>query len=184
VEWALVLPLAAFFILAALFLLFVRRAGRLIATTRDVERFRRQVSDLSGRVEKSLAEVSARIDRVRRGQLQAADVGDDLTASLDAVDRYADEGRALRPPPDADRIREGLVAELERARRALEMVEHGCTIQASARAGSRTLEAQTSIKRGYLNVLHAREAIARLALEATELVPTDPSHRRPARRSA
>lgn len=183
-ELALVLPLAAFVILAAMFLLFVRRAGRLIATTRDVERFRRQVSDLAARVEKSLAEVCGRVDSVRRGQLRAADVADDLTASLDAVDRYAEEGRALKPPHDADRIREGLVAELERARRALEMVEHGCSIQASARAGSRTLEAQTSIKRGYLNVLHAREAIARLAAEATELVPTDPSHRKPARRSA
>jgi hypothetical protein len=64
------------------------------------------------------------------------------------------------------------------------MVEHGCSIQAAARAGSRGLEAQTAIKRGYLNVLHAREAIARLAVEASDLVPTDPSHRKPARRSA
>jgi hypothetical protein len=52
------------------------------------------------------------------------------------------------------------VAELERAGRALEMVEHGRSIQASARSGGREVEAQTSIKRGYLNVLHAREAIA------------------------
>jgi hypothetical protein len=40
------------------------------------------------------------------------------------------------------------------------MVEHGRSIQASARMGGREVEAQTSIKRGYLNVLHAREAIA------------------------
>jgi hypothetical protein len=183
-DWALVLPLAAFVILAAMFALFLRRAGRLIATTRDVERFRRQVSDLAARVEKSLSEVSGRVDAVRRGQLEAAAVGDDLSASLDAVDRYADEGRALKPPSDAHRIRDGIVGELERAKRALEMVEHGCSIQAAARAGSRGLEAQTAIKRGYLNVLHAREAIARLAVEASDLVPTDPSHRKPARRSA
>ena len=31
------------------------------------------------------------------------------------------------------------------------------------RGGARELEAQTSIKRGYLNLLHAREAIAREA---------------------
>ena len=183
-EWTVVLPLALFVILALLFALVLRRAGRLIATTRDVERFRRQVKDLAARVETSLGEVSGRVDAVRRGQVDASAVTDDLAASLDAVDRYADEGRALKPPADADRIREGIIGELERAKRALEMVEHGCSIQASARAGSRALEAQTAIKRGYLNVLHAREAIARLSVEAAELVPTDPSHRKPVRRSA
>jgi hypothetical protein len=182
-EFALVLPLAAFLILVVLFLLFLRRAGRLVAATRDVERFRRQVADLAGRVETSLGQMSERIDSVRRGQLAAAAVADDLAASLDAVDRYADEGRGLRPPHDGEAVRDGLVAELERARRALEMVEHGCAIQASARAGSRELESQTAIKRGYLNVLHAREAIARHALEAKSLVPADPTHGGPARRT-
>ena len=38
-----------------------------------------------------------------------------------------------------------------------------------ARRGPRELEAQTSIKRGYLNLIHAREAIARYALEAQDL---------------
>ena len=182
-EFAIVLPIAAFLILAILFLLFLRRAGRLVAATRDVERFRRQVADLAGRVETSLGQMSERIDSVRRGQLAAAAVADDLAASLDAVDRYTDEGRGLRPPHDGEAVRDGLVAELERARRALEMVEHGCAIQASARAGSRELEAQTAIKRGYLNVLHAREAIARHALEAKALVPADPANRPPARRT-
>ena len=45
-EWAIVLPLVAFALLAGLFALFLRRAGRLIAATRDVERFRRQIADL------------------------------------------------------------------------------------------------------------------------------------------
>src|SRR5919112_2015655 len=58
--------------------------------------------------------------------------------------------------------------ELERAQRALEMVEHGTTMLAAARRGPRELEAQTSIKRGYLNLIHAREAFARHALEAQE----------------
>ncbi|HXG40826.1 MAG TPA: hypothetical protein VNJ28_07780, partial [Candidatus Limnocylindrales bacterium] len=62
-----------------------------------------------------------------------------------------------------------IVAELERAGRALEMVEHGRSILASARRGGRELEAQTSIKRGYLNLLHAREAIRRHAAEARRL---------------
>jgi hypothetical protein len=182
-EWAILLPLAAFLILVMLFLLFLRRAGRIVAATRDVERFRRQVSDLTSRIETSLGEVSNRVDAVRRGQLDAASLNDDLSASLDGVDRYADEARALRPPGDAERIREGIVGELERARRALEMVEHGRAIQVSGRAGARALEAQTAIKRGYLNVLHAREAIIRHGAEAAGLRPPDPNQRGVPRRA-
>src|ERR671921_839213 len=59
--------------------------------------------------------------------------------------------------------------ELERAQRALEMVEHGTTMLAAARRGPRELEAQTSIKRGYLNLIHAREAFARHAARAADL---------------
>jgi hypothetical protein len=90
-------------------------------------------------------------------------LGDDIAASLDAVARYTVEARALRPPRDGARIRDELIAELERAGRALEMIEHGRAIQTSARSGGREIEAQTAIKRGYLNVLHAREAIAHQA---------------------
>ena len=72
------------------------------------------------------------------------------------------------------------------------MVEHGCTILASPAARQRELEAQTSIKRGYLNLLHAREAIARHAAAGgrsrrrrSEPSPPDaPASRRPAARPA
>ena len=61
------------------------------------------------------------------------------------------------------------MAEIERASRALGMVEHGANMLASSRRGSRDLEAQTSIKRGYLNLIHAREAVARHAILAEDL---------------
>jgi hypothetical protein len=174
-EPLIILPLAGFLILAILFLLFLRRAGRLVAVTRDVERFRRQVADLAGRIETSLGELCARVVAVRRGQLSATAVVDDLTASMDAVAKYADEARALKPPTDALRMRDEIVAELDRAKRALEMIEHGVSIQVSARAGARELESQTAVKRGYLNVLHAREAIARHAVEAAAVEVADPT---------
>jgi len=49
------------------------------------------------------------------------------------------------------------------------MVEHGAKILAQARRRGRELEAQTSVKRGYLNLVHAREAIVRHAAAAEEL---------------
>jgi hypothetical protein len=168
----LVLPVLAFLILLALFLLVMRRAGRFVAATRDVERFRRQVGDLGGRAETSLAEICGRIDAVRRGQLGADQIAEDVTASLDAVGRYADEARGLHPPADGRAIREENESAFERAHRALERVEHGRAIQASARSGGREIEAQTAIKRGYLNVLHAREAIAHQAKLASDLSAT------------
>jgi hypothetical protein len=176
-EPLLILPFLAFVILLALFALVLRRAGRFLAQTRDVERFRRQVSDLGTRIETSLGEVSARVDAVRRGSLGADALADDLSASLDAVARYTEEARSLRPPKAAGPIRAEIVAELGRAARALEMIEHGRSIQTSARGGGRELEAQTSIKRGYLNVLHAREAIARQAHSAAELSVGDAAER-------
>ena len=178
---AVVLPLLAFVALATAFAIILRRAGRLLAATRDVERFRHQVGDLGGRIETSLGEISGRVDSLRRGHLDADAIGDDLAASLDAVGRYADEARALQPPPDASAIQSGLIGELGRAARAITMIEHGCAIQISARAGSRELEAQTAIKRGYLNILHAREAIHRHRLDAAALKPADPARRGPAR---
>ena len=181
---AIVLPLVAFLALATAFAVILRRAGRLLAATRDVERFRHQVGDLGQRIEVSLSQISVRVDALRRGQLDAAAISDDLTASLDAVGRYADEARALQPPIDAIRIRSGLVDELERTARAINMIEHGCAITITARAGARELEAQTAIKRGYLNVLHAREAINRYRLDAAALRPADPAHTAFGRRTA
>jgi len=181
---AIVLPVIAFLALATAFAVILRRAGRLLAATRDVERFRRQVGDLGERIETSLGEISHRVDALRRGQLDAAAISDDLTASLDAVGLYADEARALQPPIDAVRIRTGLISELERASRAIGMIEHGCSIQISARAGARGLEAQTAIKRGYLNVLHAREAIHRHRLEVANLTPAGELRRRVERQPA
>jgi hypothetical protein len=168
---AIVLPIIAFLALATAFAVILRRAGRLLAATRDVERFRRQVGDLGTRIETSLGEISGRVDALRRGQLDATAISDDLTASLEAVGLYADEARGLQPPAAATRIRTGLIEELERASRAIGMIEHGCSIQISARAGARELEAQTAIKRGYLNVLHAREAIHRYRLDVAAITP-------------
>ena len=173
----LVLPVVAFFALLALFMMVLRRAGRFVASTRDTERFRRQVGDLAERAETSLAEISGRVDALRRGQLGADQIGDDLTASLDAVTRYATEARALRPPTEAVAIQADIVANLERSARALEMIEHGRAIQASARSGGREIEAQTAIKRGYLNVLHAREAIAHQAKVVSAMTAAEAARR-------
>ena len=113
------------------------------------------------------------IDGVRRRRMGAEAIADHLSSALEAMKGYDSEVRGLRPPASAAGARDRVVAELERAARALEMVEHGCAILMSARIGGRELEAQTAIKRGYLNLLHAREAILQAGTEAVAFRPEE-----------
>ena len=168
-ELAILLPLVAFLVLAVGFAVVLRRASRIVARTREVENFRSSVRELATRIDHSLEGAAGRIDAVRRQQLGADTIGATIEAATDAIERYADEARALHGPPAAVAIRDDLVAELERADRALRMVDHGASILAAVMRRGRELEAQTSIKRGYLNLIHAREAIVRHAARAEEL---------------
>jgi hypothetical protein len=168
-ELLLLLPIVAFIALAALTAIVLRRAGRIVARGREMEGFRAQVHDLAARVDTSLDGAIGRIDAVRRGQVGADTIGPIIEAATDAVSKYAEEARALHGPAEAIAIRDDLVAELERAERALSMVDHGATILAQVRRRGRELEAQTSLKRGYLNLLHAKEAIDRHALRVDTL---------------
>jgi len=160
---SLVLPIAGFVLLVLVFAFVLRRTGRIVGLTRETDRFRRSVEDLSGRIDTSLGGVIERIDAVRRHQVPPESIADNLAAARDAVERYEQEAAKLHGPVPAEDVRAALLFELERAGRALEMVAHGCELLATMRSGYRELEAQTAVKRGYLNALHAREAIARHA---------------------
>ncbi|HSL76697.1 MAG TPA: hypothetical protein VK867_07125 [Candidatus Limnocylindrales bacterium] len=168
-ELTVLLPVAAFVALALGVFTVLRRAGRIVARTREMEHFRSAVRDLTTRIDQSLEGAVGRIDAVRRGQLAADAIPPTIEAATDAVERYTEEARALKGPSAGAEIREAIVEELERAGRALGMVEHGAKILAQARRRGRELEAQTAVKRGYLNLVHAREAIVRHAAAAEEL---------------
>lgn len=172
-EIAVLLPIAAFIALAAGLAVVLRGTGKIVARTRELEVFRGSVKDLAARVDASLGGAAGQIDAVRRRQVDPDLIGETVVAAIDAVQRYTDEAKALRGPRQTNRIRSDLVSELERAQRALEMVEHGTTIMVTVRRGPRELEAQTAIKRGYLNLIHAREAFARRALDAKDLTTDD-----------
>jgi len=168
-ELAVLLPIAAFIALAAGLAVVLRGTGRIVARTREVEQFRSAVADLARRVDASLEGAIDAIDAVRRRQVAPDSIAEIVAAATDAVQRYANEARALPGPGKTRRIRSDIVGDLERAERALAMVEHGATVLTTARRGPGELEGQTSIKRGYLNLLHAREAFGRHALEAKSL---------------
>ena len=182
-ELTVLLPISAFLALAIGIAIVLRRAGRIVARTREIEGFRSSVRDLTTRIDQSLEGAAGRIDAVRRGQLGADTIGPTIEAATDAVSRYALEARALKGPSIAVEVRDAIVEDLERAERALGMVDHGAAILAQVRRRGRELEAQTSIKRGYLNLIHAREAMVRhaAAAEELELPPLDAPQPKPAK---
>jgi len=165
VELTIVVPLAVFAVLVVLFAVVARRTARVVAETREAQTFRRAIADLATRLDVSLGGLIERIDAVRRHTLAPDGIGDSLAAAFDALGRYAEEARGLRHPPVVDDLADGFVGEIERAGRAVRMVEHGCTILATGRGVGREAEGEMAIKRGYLNLLHAREAIAEYAAE-------------------
>jgi hypothetical protein len=175
-ELAILLPLAAFIALAAGLFIVFRRTDTIARRSRELETFKAAVRELSVRIDTSLEGATSRIDAVRRQQIPAETVAPTIEAATDAVQRYVGEVRALTGPPPAITIRDALVADLERADRALQMVDHGATILAQVRRRGRELEAQTSLKRGYLNLMHARDAVQRHAAEARALeIVVDPA---------
>jgi hypothetical protein len=166
---AILLPVMAFIALAAGLIVVFRGTTRIAARSRELHQFRGGVKDLATKIDEVLDTATGRIDAVRHN-LAAPDVlGPTVVNTTEALERFEGEARALHGPRRAKAIRDDFVAEIERANRALGMVEHGVNVLASSRRGSRDLEAQTSIKRGYLNLIHAREAIARQATRAQEL---------------
>ena len=62
-ELGILLPLVAFLVLAVGFAVVLRRAGRIVARTREVENFRSAVRDLATRIDQSLEGATGRIDQ-------------------------------------------------------------------------------------------------------------------------
>ena len=168
-ETAQVVALGAFAVVATAVAFLVRRTGIFLRRTRVAEGFRGDVADLSRRVERSLSDVSVLIDAVRRRDAEPEVLGPSLQAARDAVEHYTEEARALGGPSAAGQHREAIVYELERANRALELVEHGCELFGTGRRNELGSEADTAIKRGYLNLVHARESIADHARSAVAI---------------
>ena len=173
----LAIPLVLFALLAITFLVVLRRAGRVVAATREMDGFRQMAGDLAARTAASLAGAGERIDAVRRGQVAPATIGETLEAARDAMERYLAEAESLVAPIGYDPLRVRLAEEMGHAARALEMVAHGCaTLSGGSGGRAREAEGQTAIKRGYLNVLHARDAVLEIGtnLRSSRPSPTSP----------
>lgn len=160
-DLAIVIPLVLAALVALAIVLFVRRASGALTKTRQVERFQSESAALGMRLDLLLEGTISRVDAVRRHELPPADAVPDLESAIEALDAALGDAEALRAPDGFAPSRHAIVFEIRHAQRALDMVLHGCDVITGPRARSRYPESQISIKRGYLNLLHAREALAR-----------------------
>lgn len=164
--WPQVVAVAVFVIVAVVLAAGLQRTGTVLAKTRRAEGFIGAVSDLGARISVSLGELGSVVDAVRRGAAEPDSIHANLAAGAEAVERYAEEARSLPAPTEATTERDLMVGEIERAGRAIELIDHGCRLATSGRRADRGPETEISIKRGYLNLIHAREAIEEHAAAA------------------
>jgi hypothetical protein len=170
------LAVAAWLIILAVlivgFLIVLRRMSLLVARTRNLERFQREVSELDGRVGAVVEPLEASLGDIRR---HAGDPGA-LRGALDGAQAslrtLAAEAEALRPPEGLESLAAAFRRELERAERAAEMLEHGLDTLLAVRGG-RELEAQTTLKRADLSLRTAREGCAQVTARAASVTPAD-----------
>ena len=160
-----VVSLGLFLALAAAFLYVLRRAARVVAVTREDDSFRRDAAALAETAAASIAGGSEQIDRVRRRQDAPDTLDAVLPELLETLAGFRVEADALAPPAPLAPLRARIADELERAGRAIETVQHGCSLLSVTARRPREMEGETSVKRGYLNLLHAREALLSIAID-------------------
>lgn len=120
----------------------------------------RAARDIARRADLSLGELSEVVDELRRRKASPESIAASMTASTEALGRYAAEAEVV----DKHAARDGhaeigsLKAEIERAQRAVDLIEHGRERMLEGVVEG-VAEGETEVKRGYLNLLHAREAI-------------------------
>jgi hypothetical protein len=157
----------------------LRRMSVLADRTRLLERFQTGVASIDARLATVVDPFVAHLDEIRRRSGDPESLAAGLPTTQDMLRAIAAEGRALKAPASLTSEVVALVVELDRAVRAADMVEHGIGALLARRAG-RDLEAQTSLKRGALNLRHAREATNRIAREVAAVRPADLVPRREA----
>lgn len=163
--------LAALSTVAAIVL---RRMGALAGGTRELQRLQEDLAGIDRRLATVVDPMVGRLDEVRRGASDPAQLVSELKAARTALRALAKEAQTVKVPAAlADRVGQ-LLWELERAVRAADMAGHGVETMAATR--SRTAggtEAEVALKRGTLGLRHAREAVGRVVAGVATLSPAE-----------
>ena len=152
----MLLPVALFVgmgvvVIAALWRIFVV-GGEARRTAQGL----RVALDVAHRADVCLTDLALQFDALRHHRLDPDAASGDVEAALDRMRAIVAEGHAL-PERNSSKAVCSLVEERDRALRSLELIDHGRGLLA-LRDGDPG-EGETAVKRGYLNLVHARDSI-------------------------
>ncbi len=177
--WAL-LWFAVLVALGALFAKTYRGMSTLTTRTRDLEDLQEAVDSIDRRFGAASQPLLRGLDAARRHAGDPAGLPGLVTEAQLVIDELTGETMALAAPEGLAPVVAAMTGDLERAGRAVMLVEHGLGMMTNTSIG-RDLEAQTSLKRGALNLRHARDAFAERARRVAALRPADMVPGTPAR---
>lgn len=159
-SFGVLLPLLAFFALGVPIVVLLWRVLVVGGELRREAQHGGAARDIARRAAASLSELAEAVDALRRGKAQPDELARPIAEASDALRRCAVDAALV----DKDADRDGhaavgsLVEVIGRAERAVELVEHGRGLMLTG-AVDLVDEGETAVKRGYLNLLHARDAI-------------------------
>jgi hypothetical protein len=150
----------------------VRRMAALAGRTRGLEQFQRDIAGIDVRMAALLGPLVMRLDDLRRLTGDPAAVASDLGSVSAILEQLSAVARGTRPPAPLAQRAGTVVAELDRALRALDLLDHGLRTALEGRRDTGA-EAGVALKRGTLNLRHSRDAVGRVASEIAALRPAD-----------
>jgi hypothetical protein len=157
-ETRVILPLLIFAAMVAASLWLVWRVVVAGGRARREKAVGHAAAETARRCEALLTDIGALVDEVRRRKAPPADVQPALVNARAALERSARETASIsRSVRWASQVT-ALAGDIDRAARAVELVLHGTELMADSRARDPG-EGEVEVKRGYLNLVHARDAI-------------------------
>ena len=142
-----------------------RRRRRPRVQGRELNAYRRNLTELTSMIDLELVSLADLVDALRRRDADPDAALVDLQASEEKLDRAAESLRGILAPEELNALHAEYEASLERAIRGVVTAERGCGITKLPYRPPDDEEPLIYWKRGHLNILHAR-------LRMTELVAT------------
>jgi hypothetical protein len=157
-EARVIVPLVIFFAMGAAILWLLWRVVVAGGRARHESASGVAAAEIARRADMVLGDLLVVVDEVRRRKVAPQDAEPTMAVAKGALQRNLDDATALSNSGAWASTAAALVADIERAQRAIALVEHGGELLADV-SGIAWGEGETSVKRGYLNLVHAREAI-------------------------
>ena len=133
-----------------------RRARRPKAGGRELQAYRRNLTDLTTMIDLELTTMGDLVDALRRRDADPDEALIDLQAGEEKLDRAAEELRGMLAPEELHGLHAEYEGSLERALRGIVTAERGCGITKLLHRPPEDEEPMMYWMRGHLNILHAR----------------------------